>query len=311
MNELSTEVKAKETHENATIYYSRAEYNLYKHVMEVKKIRDERYYNELGYGTFDEYCQSEWNVKRDVMYQRIQIAERLSEDDFVDFNLQFGHNKTLLLTRMTESQREKALEKGIPTNEGYKPYDEATQQEINEYRRNAEEAEKRAIEAEQAKQQAESQAEQARRSEEIARKRLEELEEKEPQVIEKEIVKEVVPKRINQEIEQLKNMVKSSNEAYKQAERELQNYRLKEVNGFDEEQAEQELKKLRFEAEKGVLRLTVKVNKFLEEIAPYGYMEGEIATSSKSTKEQLEVSLEHLKNFIRRMETSLKGRIEI
>lgn len=190
-NELSTEVKAKEIHENASIYYSRAEFNLYKHVMEIKKIRDEKYYRELGYETFDNYCQKEWGVKRDVMYQRIQIAERLSEDDFVDFNLQFGHSKTLLLTRMTESQREQSLGKGVPTEEGYKTYDKATQKEINEYRRNAEKSNKKAQLAEQAKQQAEKQAEQARKSEQIAVSQLEELENKEPEVVEKTVVKEV------------------------------------------------------------------------------------------------------------------------
>src|SRR5690625_5526667 len=116
VNELSTEVRAKETHENATIYYSRAEYNLYKHVMEVKKIRDERYYNELGYGTFDEYCQSEWNVGRRVMYERIQLAETFNEDDFVRYSAQYGHKKTLFLAHMDEPQREQALEKGIPTD---------------------------------------------------------------------------------------------------------------------------------------------------------------------------------------------------
>lgn len=144
-NELTTEVKAKETHENASIYYSRAEFNLYKHVMEVKKIRDERYYRELGYETFDDYCQKEWGVKRDIMYQRIQTAERLSEEDFVAFNLQFGHTKSLLLSRMTEPQREQALDKGIPVKEGYKPYKEATQKEINDYRRNAEGVEQETV----------------------------------------------------------------------------------------------------------------------------------------------------------------------
>src|SRR5699024_9180111 len=163
MNELSTEVMARETHENAIFYHNRTEENLYHFTMEVKEIRDNRYYKKLGYSSFDDYCMEAWNVDRKFMSERISIAEQFSEDDFVGYRRQFGHKKTLFLARMEDSQREQAIEKGIPTDEGYKPIDEATQKEINEYRRNAEDAEQRAIEAEQAKKQAESQAEIERR----------------------------------------------------------------------------------------------------------------------------------------------------
>lgn len=166
-------------------------------------------------------------------------------------------------------------------------------------------------ELEQAKQQAESQAKQARESEQIAIKKLEQEQAREMQVIEREIVKEVIPEETKNEIEHLKEMARLSEQSYKEAQKELESHRLINTNEFDEEKAEKELRKLKFEAEKGVLRLTVKVNKFLEEIAVYGYMEGEIATSSKSTKEQLKGSLEHLDNFINKMEVVLKGRIEI
>src|SRR5699024_1990160 len=109
-----------------------------------------------------------WGFERSWVYKKIQAASKLSETDFVDFNQQFGQQKTFLLATMEDEQRKQATEKGIPTKEGYKSIDKATQKEINEYKRNAEEAERRAIEAEQAKQQAERQAEQAQKSEEIA-----------------------------------------------------------------------------------------------------------------------------------------------
>lgn len=268
--------------------------------------------NDLVHGQWGQWLEKV-QLSRGQATKFITVYEELGANDSM-WN-KIGTQALYHIATLPEEERKK---EHVTSKGETKTVDEMTVRELQEVKRKLKEKEAEANQyhdwydnASKLKDEAEKQAEQARRSEEIARKQLEELEDKKPQVIEKEIVKEVVPKRINEEIEQLKNMVKSSNEAYKQAERELQNYRLKEVNSFDEEQAEQELKKLRFEAEKGVLRLTVKVNKFLEEIAPYGYMEGEIATSSKSTKEQLEVSLEHLKNFIRKMETSLKGRIEI
>lgn len=264
--------------------------------------------NDLVHGEWTKYCEETLRTSRYYVNKYIKVYEELKD---TNRNFSFGLNKMYEIATMEDEQREQATTKGIPTDEGYKSIDEATQQEVAEYRRNAEEAERRAELAEQAKQQAESQAETERKERERLERENEELANVEPEIIEKEVIKEIIPENINEEIEQLKRMVRSSDEAFKQVEKELQGYRLKSVNGFDEELAEKELKKLQFEAEKGVLRLTVKVNKFLEDIASYGYMEGEVATSSKPTKEKLENSLGHLKNFIRKMETSLKGRIEV
>ena len=49
-----------------------------------------------------------------------------------------------------------------------------------------------------------SQVRQAQRSEEIAKKQLEEAEDKEPEVIEREVIKEVVPDEVKQQLEQFK-----------------------------------------------------------------------------------------------------------
>src|SRR5699024_11329484 len=87
---------------------------------------------------------------------KIQSASNLKESDFDNYSFQYGHKKTFLLATMEDEQRKQATEKGIPTEDGYKSIDEATQKEMADYRRNAEEAEQRAIKAEQAKQQAES-----------------------------------------------------------------------------------------------------------------------------------------------------------
>src|SRR5699024_3191103 len=240
---------------------------------------------------FGEYCKSNWNYERDYMNERIRVANEFGEE-YDGVHRSLGHTKSLLLSRMDEPQRERVLTEGVPTDEGYKTIDEATQKEINEYRRNAEEAEQRAIRAEQAKQQAESQAEQARQSEEIARKQLEEMEDKEQQVIEKEVVKEVIPVHVSEEIEQLKRNVEASKRAFESSEKELESYRLRDTVDFDEEQAEKELKKLQWEAERSVYRLINKLDDFMKEVAIFGFMEGEVAASTSATKKRLSESIE-------------------
>src|SRR5699024_5515984 len=116
--------------------------------MEVKKIRDDRYYRELGFNTFEDYCKNAWGFSRRWVDMKIQSASNLNESDFEKYTSQIGNQKTFLLETMEDEQREQATEKGIPTDEGYKSIDKATQKEINEYKRNADEAERRAKQAE-------------------------------------------------------------------------------------------------------------------------------------------------------------------
>src|SRR5699024_4838601 len=231
-NNLSLELKAQEIHENAQFWHNRAEHNLYKFFLEVKKIRNNRYYKELGYSNFEDYCLNSWNIKRGTMDERIQIAETFSESDFNRYSGQLGHKKTLLLTTMSEPQREHTLTEGVPTEQGYKSYDKATQKEIAAYKRNSEEMEHKAKEYEQQlkrrdeeKSQLESQLEQAQRSEEIARKQLEDEQDKEPEVIEREVVKEVVPDEVKQQLEQFKQKFERESNNANELRDELQKYR--------------------------------------------------------------------------------------
>jgi len=175
VNELSTEVQAKETHEKAVGYFKVSEQYGYKFIMEVKKIRDDRYYKELGFSSFDDYCNNAWGFNRDWMDRKIKSASNLKEEDFTLYTMQYGQEKTFLLATMEdEQQREQATTKGIPTEQGNKSIDEATQKEINEHRRKYKELEQ--------------QTEQAKKSEQIMQKQLEELESKEPEIVEKEVV---------------------------------------------------------------------------------------------------------------------------
>src|SRR5699024_1727340 len=183
--------------------------------MDVKKIRDEKLYLHLGFLDFGEYCKSNWNYERDYMNERIRVANEFGEE-YDGVHRSFGHTKSLLLSRMDESQREQVLDEGIPTKQGYKPYEEATQKEINEYKRNADEAEKRA-------KQAESQAETERKERERLERENEELANVEPKIIEKEVIKEIDNtdyKKVRSLEEQIKRM-KSNDEDVTEKEREV------------------------------------------------------------------------------------------
>lgn len=140
--------------------------------------------------------------------------------------------------------------------------------------------------------------------------RLTEERNKQPEVIEKEIVKEVVPEHIKMELDSTKRQLAYTTKQLKELERYKENHELRKGE-FDEEEAERERKKMMWEADKNVLTLKIKVDKFLEEVAITAFMEGAIATAGKSTKEKLTESVEMLKSFTSKMDTALRGRIEI
>lgn len=108
-------VLAHEVHERAVANYKVAERFLYAFIMDVKQIRDERLYKDLGITSFEAYCEQSWNVKRDYMDERIQIADSFGTS-FDGTYRQLGHSKSLLLARM-EPEIRKQIEETVNVDE--------------------------------------------------------------------------------------------------------------------------------------------------------------------------------------------------
>lgn len=313
MNELSTEVKAKEIHENAQFWHNRTGFNLYKFLLEIKKIRDERYYKELGHSTFEEYCSNEWNLSRQTVYERIQMAEELNEQDFVSYSGQYGHKKTLFLSVMEEPQRKQALTDGVPTDEGYKPYDEATQKEIAEWKRNSEEAERKAEEYQ-------KQLEQAQRSQDILQNKLDEAENKEPDVIEKysepddyQELKNDLNRMKQQEDSLQKNNEKLLNEI---ANMRTQRSELDEKsNKYD--QLNEEINKMngrltkgqqKIKAQKEVYDLIKSGNRAVTELAPLSYLvDSENVLESEYAQKPIKQLINNLEDISKRLRSAVNN----
>lgn len=174
---LSLELKAQEIHERAVGFYKISEQYGYKFLMEVKKIRDEKLYKELGFESFEEYTISTFDYSKRTANERIQLAEAFGEE-YERARASLGHRKMKGLATMPEEQRNHVMEHGIDTPNGHKSLEEATTRELEDYK-------KRNKTLEQQNAQLQSQVKQAQRSEEIAKKQLEDAESREPEVVEK------------------------------------------------------------------------------------------------------------------------------
>lgn len=199
INNLSLEVQARETHEKVVGYFRATEQFAYKFFMEVKKIRDERYFQELGFSNFEGYCDTNFNLTSQYVNQKIQIADAWGENSETRVS-ELGHKKSLLLARLPEPEREEFIQSN--------PVDEMTTRELQQAIREKKEAEKQ---AEQLKQQ------------------LQREKNKPPQIIEKEIVKEVIPDTFKEKYLELEeragNLDKAKMELseYNRKKREIEN----------------------------------------------------------------------------------------
>lgn len=304
MNELSTEVKANEVHERAVGFYKISEQYGYKFLMEVKTIRDEKLYKELGFENFEDYTRKVFGYTSETIRQRIKAAEVFGEDE-TNARWDLGTRKLNTLATFPESERNKVLEHGIEIDGGNKTIEEATTREIEKYKKQLKQRDEQNA-------QLQSQVEQAQRSEEIAKKQLEDAESREPEVVEKEIVKEVVPDRINKQLENLKNDKK----LLEQREKELSDLKRRfkeqeqqpETNKYKRDSnltEEEQIASIRFQVETNLLALRDDANEFLDKAAHTPYREAAIARASQRTKNMMFDVVEEMEAWTRQMRNAL------
>ncbi|HCX3545794.1 TPA: DUF3102 domain-containing protein [Staphylococcus aureus] len=158
--------------------------------------------------------------------------------------------------------------------------------------------------------QLQSQVEQAQRSESIALKQLEEVENREPEVIEREVVKEVVPDDVKRQLEQFKQKFERESNNANELRDELQRYR----NSFsDPNQAyeEKELTRLERESSINAHKIAISIQNFIKENSVETYRLDTVIKANPKSKERLQENVALLKEFTSNLEAMLNGRIVV
>ena len=257
--------------------------------------------NDLAHGEFGKWLKNVGMHKQQA-YRFIKIADEFSNSNSTPV-LHLGIKALYQLATMPEEQRNHVIKNGIETESGNKTIDEVTTRELEKYKRQLKQREEE-------KSQLESQLEQAQRSESIARKQLEEAEDKEPEVIEREVVKEVVPDEVKQQLEQFKQKFERESNNANELRDELQKYR----NSFsDPNQAyeEKELTRLERESSINAHKISISIQNFIKENSVETYRLDTVIKANTKSKERLEENVALLKEFTSNLEAVLNGRIVI
>lgn len=106
MNELSTQYKtAAELNQKIIFTAQMAQQNLFKMCCMLKRMRDEKLYRELGYTSFEDYCENEVGFSSRNARNYISVIENISEEKRKTFST-FGTSKLVLLASLSESEQE-------------------------------------------------------------------------------------------------------------------------------------------------------------------------------------------------------------
>lgn len=254
--------------------------------------------NDLVHGEWSKWLQS-INMSRGQATKFIKVSDEFSNDSPVNH---LGIKALYSLATIPEEQREEEFE--TSSGEMKKPID-MTNKELEGLKRQLKQRDEQNA-------QLQSQVEQAQRSEEIAKKQLEDAESREPEVIEKEIVKEVVPDQINKQLENLKNDKK----LLEQREKELSDLKRRfkerekqpETNKYERDSnltEEEQIASIRFQVETNLLALRDDANEFLDKAAHTPYREAAIARASQRTKNMMFDVVEEMEAWTRQMRNAL------
>lgn len=252
--------------------------------------------NDLAHGHWSEWCKG-INMSVDYANKHIKVFE---EFDNKSTSTSLPFNSLYEIATLPEEERTKEH----TTSKGeIKTPDEMTVRELRELKKQLKQRDEQNA-------QLQSQVEQAQRSEEIAKKQLEDAESREPEVIEREVVKEVVPDEVKQQLEQFKQKFERESNNANELRDELQKYR----NSFsDPNQAyeEKELTRLERESSINAHKIAISIQNFIKENSVETYRLDTVIKANPKSKERLKENVVLLKEFTSNLEAMLNGRIVV
>lgn len=252
--------------------------------------------NDLAHGEFGKWL-SKINMSRSTARRFIKVADSPELNSPSMANL--GTSILYEIATLPEEERKK---EHLTSSGEKKTPDEMTQRELQDLKKQLKQRDEQNA-------QLQSQVEQAQRSESIARKKLEDEQNREPEI--KREVKEVIPPHVKAQLSDRQQMIDAKDKEIKQLQEQLskaeeQKQKFEKQDYLEEDE---QIASINFQVESTVLEIKDNINRFLNENASTAFREAAIARASKKTKNQIYDGVEELEAFCRTMRQSLNSNV--
>lgn len=185
---------------------------------DLRRMKIENLYVHLGYESFEDYAEKEFQLKRRQAYQYISVFEKLGEE-FVQSNAQLGITKLALLASANPEDRAEIME-----NENV---EDLTARELEELIAKTKEQGEQLSMLTEEKEALESDSERIQKENEELHAKIEELQAQISEPVEKEVIKEVVKeipdKKAEKELAKVKKAQVAAEKRAEKAEAEIEN----------------------------------------------------------------------------------------
>ncbi|GMA50185.1 hypothetical protein GCM10025857_15420 [Alicyclobacillus contaminans] len=131
----------------------------------------------------------------------------------------------------------------------------------------------------------------------------------EPKVIEK--VVEVVPQKVQEQLEWDQMVINNAKADIEKLRKEIEALKLQQTDDFDPEQAKIKRQKLQMEADISTLQLKVYITEFLKRVGVIAFMDGALAAADPAVKRQLTESIKSLEAYLAKVKSALNSRIVV
>lgn len=245
-------------------------------------------------GTFIKWVEYK-GFKRQSAYNYMNIYKAFQSLESIDEQKHFLSQSKSLQYEMSKPSANKKANQAVFSGDikTHKEYKELERQLKQREQQNA---------------QLQSQMQQAQRSEQIALQKLENAQNKAPEVIEREVVKEVVPDDVKRQLEQFKQKFERESNNANELRDELEKYR-KSFSDPNQAYEEKELNRLERESSINAHKIAISIQNFIKENSVETYRLDTIIKANPKSKERLEENVALLKEFTSNLEAMLNGRI--
>lgn len=252
--------------------------------------------NDLAHGEF-----GTWLEKVDLNHRVAQKMIKIASNPELNTTMSSHLGMEALYEISTLPEPERTKEHTTSNGETKTP-DEMTVRELRELKKQLKQRDEQNA-------QLQSQVEQAQRSESIARKKLEDEQNREPEI--KREVKEVIPQHVKAQLSDRQQMIDAKDKEIKQLQEQLskaeeQKQKFEKQDYLEEDE---QIASINFQVESTVLEIKDNINRFLNENASTAFREAAIARASKKTKNQIYDGVEELEAFCRTMRQSLNSNV--